>query len=394
VGRNIRTRATRSRKKKCNSASTCYKMPPSSGGMARSASRATLYGGKRRANELSSPCAPHTDGTMFATLLPPLGDWTHVLPMLSALTCLRVDGTPQESMLGRAIAQLAHAHRTLSTIQFPFFPCNSRPILGALLSDATLDLSSIRILRSAPLDTPLMCTAIRRLPLLTTYDGWTPRAHWIGTSSPYEQDTPLCFPGLTSLTLHWRSQEDPYLLSRLSHLTELTLLDATFEFKARYENLRRLRLPNGYIKGACKSNWLHIDEFAPHLEQVSICESKTWLFSGRATCLSRYERMPRLRHVVFHMHFSRDTVKAMNVTRAVFTHLIRSCCWREITCDAMPASFFFTRGTILSRSLSLLRWHVLDGNRPTETYQPRMQASSWSKWIPGLNTRQIVWGRV
>jgi hypothetical protein len=113
---------------------------------------------------IANPCQ-HMDG------------WLQVLPKLTSLTHVKFDTTIMAhdvkfNMLGRTLAQLIHSHHTLHTIQLP--PISSC-ICDGLLSDPALDLSSLRTLSNAPLDTRIMCRIIRRLPCLSTYNN-----EWIG----------------------------------------------------------------------------------------------------------------------------------------------------------------------------------------------------------------------
>jgi hypothetical protein len=48
--------------------------------------------------------------------------------------------------------------------------------------------------------------------------------------------------------------------------------------------------------------------------------------------------------------------------------------------------------------LKLVRWHVVDvehGNQASITsYRPRLEASRWRTWVPGLQSHQVVWDRL
>jgi hypothetical protein len=316
-------------------------------------------------------------------------EWVNVLPTLSALTYLRVENSDYPERLGQAIAQLIQEHHTLTTIHFSFQrEMGNRMIHTILSSSAPGSLSSLRALLGAPLDTWFVSVIIRQLPLLTIYSGWAAKPHWI--ERPCGNDSP----GIASLTLNeYHSHTNHYIISRLSHLTELTLCSAVKgdkELVGPYVKLRRLRLPSGYIENATRD----VDEIAPCLEQLSIGESMSWLVSHRSSCLMSLSSSTRLQHVILRRStIDNRPTDANELTRLVISHMVRSKCWRQVTCAIMPVTFYLSRD-IAPGILSLVRWHLLKESNAIESYRPRIYVIRWRMWIPGLPAHRIDWERV
>jgi hypothetical protein len=319
--------------------------------------------------------------------------WLNVLPKLTSLTYLKVDTCVHQrydvssKMLGHVLAQLIHSHHTLHTIHLPFYVTCKNIILDGLLSDPTLDLSSLRTLLGVPLDTPTMCRVIRSLPCLSTYNGQSGKGH-LNDLPLKDDDDNNEEPGIRSLTLEKYSRDlNPYLMSCLPRLTNLTVYSTVGVIGVSCVHLRRLYLPELYMP----HSFPHAYSFAPNLEQLSIGETRDYLASYGLEILSR---IPRLQHL--ELRNSNTWGDMESFTRVLMTHMAQSLSWRHITCENMPSSFHLSRGTVLAPSLpfSLVRWHVLQDERVTHTYRPRLRLSQWRLWIRGLSTQRITWERV
>jgi hypothetical protein len=309
-------------------------------------------------------------------------EWIRTLSMLSALTHIRVDTCLQSRMFGQALAQLSHVHHTLRTIYLPCESFNSCQMLAELISNPALDLSSICVLRGAPLG--IMCESLRRLPRLSTYDEWMSEPYWtvlMHKEKKEAEEEARCNDGPISLVVDTNApQIDPCIAACLPNLTDLTICRAHPELLGPYINLRRLCLQ----KDCAPIIDVNLDSIAPNVEHLLICEPMEWVVSSG--CLTHVLMLPRLQH----LEIRSSDIATEKTMRILFHSMVQSFRWRQVTCAHMPTPFFLKRGH--NPLVSLIRWNVVCTDaRVTRTFRPRIQLSHWRA---GLPTHQVIWERV
>jgi hypothetical protein len=334
--------------------------------------------------------------------------WAGLIASCTALTYVYIESTREAEIewLGRTLAKLAHAHHNLSSIQFPPMDYYSaKSMLSGLLdtSVATLDLSSIRTLVNAPYHCKdSMRNALNLLPCLATY----------ANSYVFE---PMCLPlllyssdesfpqapaELVSLTIgRYNALTDAWLNPYLLSLTELTIVGTTCNLKGPLPRLRCLRLP---IRGGGGGDGglVLVDEklssFAPNLEQLALHVSTIWNNSDPRCdvlpCFTSLSRMPRLEHVELLSSYGPGWARITStiVTLTLLTGILTSPAWRQITSCITPAPIYVDDSLYVA-ALPHVLWHVFQGRKHVGTYRPRVQASYWHSWVPGLCSKQVVW---
>jgi hypothetical protein len=338
--------------------------------------------------------------------------WLNLIPTLASLTRIRVNLFAHEVRavravpFGKAFAQLAHAHHTLRSIVLPHDCEMARYCLMGLLDPelSDLNLSSIHTLTNVPRLPGTIDSILTRIPHLIECMCAPYRKSWLPPLA--KNDNHHHGGGLVSLSCNARDlSSSPKIAASCSNLAELDICDLGYSNTAKlqrmirsYVRLTSLRLSDGHLVFANKN----IGDFAPHLQQLSVCESAIWTLPTEggwsvSICFAHLSTLAHLRHLEL-THSCGFPGTDTNATRALLQGMVRSPCWRQVTCGKMPVAIRVDSNVFSSEQLKLVRWHVVDvehGNQASITsYRPRLEASRWRTWVPGLQSHQVVWDRL
>jgi hypothetical protein len=348
-------------------------------------------------------------------------DWLELLPTLSNLTHVTVDlGCYYYTFwFGKELARLADTHHTLQSITLPTSHRRANHVLQALQGALHFgsptpvmpvwNLSSIRVLTNVP--DGFLHTIFTYMPCLVTYACSPP--NWLPKSEKCHQRASDNEPRLESLAC---SSADLWLTKPawLAHLTHLDIYDLNgYQYDTLivthgpFLRLIRLCLP----PGGHRLEERQIDMMAPHLTQLSMCESMLWGVHinppgdryRASPCVANLCKLARLEHLELFRYVT-DEWKCTNdttvITRTLLYAMVQSPCWRKVTCTRVPAAIRLDDQTECSpEQLALVRWHVVDQNKDTlpgngvVVYRPHIHVARWRSWI-GLRARQVVWERV
>jgi hypothetical protein len=339
--------------------------------------------------------------------------WTHVLVTLSSLTHVRIDLYGGVVWLGKALAQLANDYHVLRSIVLPPTEESAKQCLLGLF-DYELDLSSIRTLTNLPAQLGTLYSVLKRMPHLVEYT-CVP----FGESERYNSSLPSLLSSENNNNNNDKSDGGsqlastsceahdflfhPWLISSFCNLTDLTLYDFGHcqydwleQVMRSYVRLVRLCLPGRSLVWKMKQ----IGGLAPHLEQLSLCETMMWERRHRlSACFTHLSTLAHFQH----LELMRDKcidwgfpATATETTSALLQGMLRSPRWRQITCSRMPVPIRVRSDTFASKQLELVRWNVVSSGR-TQTivsYCPRLVASRWRTWVPGLRSHRVIWTRI
>jgi hypothetical protein len=313
--------------------------------------------------------------------------WVKSISAMVSLKHVQIGCILNAQLLGRALGELANAHRKLHSIEFSGYSneVESTTLLNGLLDGS--DLASIRALVNAPSFLDVLRRALERLPSLTAY------------TTSHTKPIHNVPPGLTSLALDCNNlPHHAWLMPYLANLHDLSIRSSTHGLASYYcPRLRSLTLPTHY-DGHYVST--HIGIVAPHIEHLALCTPVLWTHPNPTTQDTTRPGFPNLSRLskLQHVELLPCTVPGWEhtapatVTYALLTGMLSSSTWRHVTSHIAPVPIRID--TVLApSSLVHIRWHVPKGRTQLrfDTYRPRIQASGWRSWVPGLCSRQVVW---
>jgi hypothetical protein len=334
-------------------------------------------------------------------------DWTRVLSKLDTLTHLRMDSLPdQHPRFGDALGKLVNRHGQLRSIQLPKCTWASSDLLQCILYDPTCNLSSLRTLTYVPVTPNFVNRILERIPQLKTcisapLETQCRHTQWI-TQHAARMDTSNSI-GLASLAIHdgYYNYIGYYCTFEriLSGLTELTIyrdMRNVLAWPGTYPRLRVLRI----VEKDGSDPSLRITPVSfPNLETFSYCSSLSWLRTQDSPAwLTDLLSLSHFRHLDLHACRYSDvtSTNAGTLTRTLLAGMTKSPTWRVVTCSIQPSTIYIDPTLFVSFPWALVRWHVYTSHHTARiiTFRPRIYASSWRSWVPGLLVHQVVWERV